>query len=868
MCFGSSQQTSTTTQSLDPGLRDRLYGVIDQGVAAAGMPYQPYDAPRIADFTGDQQAGMQAIRNAAGAGSGALQSGIDTAAGIAGSNMAGSLLQPGSYAAHGYDAVTGTANLANRGDIRNVSADQVQGQGLGSVNLNTYMDPYTQSVVDSTVGEINRSYDRTGQQGAANAALKGAFGGDRAAIENAENNRNRATAIGTATGNLMSSGFTNAQQQAQTDLGRQFQGQLANQNANLQAQTTNAGYDASTALANQQAQNQFGLANMSAQNAARQFTAGAQNQADQFNNQLNLQAQQANQQAGLTQANQRLSAAGLLGSLGTQQQGMGLASGNALMGIGAQQQGLDQQNLNLAYQDFTNQRDYPKTQIGWLGSVMNGSAASREGTTTSSAPGPSTVSQIGGLASTGLGLYGLARGAGLFNFADGGMVTEGLGAYADGGAVDWTTLPDDILQKAAQAGDISALREINRRRNPDRPGYRQPAGARDQPYQPGYNQGTILPSIKQGLAAAADTLSKPVGERAGLAPSLADLRGENPDYSGFSGAYPSQGELPAPPSGLDYALGTDNADDDIDVPVGGEVDETDADPQGLAGADRTPAPSVSPQDDVTQDIASEPPMGLAGEVPGDIPAGDGGPGRPAAAPAAAGQPTEGGGGGDATPGWAMPALQFGLNLLAQRGPNALSNIGAAGAQSLAQMQQQKRLDVQDRRQGNVEKRLDRQLALAEGRAKHQDAQDAALLGPKGELLRAQTDAAKALAAQRNTPDAGTTAMTTNINALVKLGVAKSPQEAFQLLNHSKENPYAKQKLIVDFSKALLEQNPELSPEEALRRSGALIGQGMGAAPGNNPSGFSSPADVKAAVAAGKLPRDQALQILRDNFGMK
>lgn len=59
-----------------------------------------------------------------------------------------------------------------------------------------------------------------------------------------------------------------------------------------------------------------------------------------------LQAQLANQQAGLAGNQQALAAAGLLGSLGAQQQQMGLQGAAALMGLGGLLQGHEQARLD------------------------------------------------------------------------------------------------------------------------------------------------------------------------------------------------------------------------------------------------------------------------------------------------------------------------------------------------------------------------------------------------------------------------------------------------------------------------------------------------------------------------------------------
>ncbi len=73
------------------------------------------------------------------------------------------------------------------------------------------------------------------------------------------------------------------------------------------------------------------------------------------------------------QAMNRVGAAGAqLNQLGESQFNTGLAGAAALEGIGGEQQGQNQKNLDLAYGDFQNQLNYPKDQLNWMNSVING----------------------------------------------------------------------------------------------------------------------------------------------------------------------------------------------------------------------------------------------------------------------------------------------------------------------------------------------------------------------------------------------------------------------------------------------------------------------------------------------------------------
>ena len=236
--------------------------------------------------------------------------------------------------------------------------------------------------------------------------------------------------------------------------------QLANQAAFQQTSLANAGYTQQANLANQAALNQagqFGAANQQAANLANQqisqqanlASQQAYNQALQFgatqaqaaqvaNQAANLQAAQANQnvqyQTGVqnlqallaTQQQQeaaRQAAAGInlqgaqfgtttglqagtqLANLGTAQQAAELNRIQALAAAGEQQQALQQQQLSTAYQNYLEQRDWEKNQLGYLSGLIRGTPFSTTSTQSATASAPSTSSQ---LLSAGLGVAGLA----------------------------------------------------------------------------------------------------------------------------------------------------------------------------------------------------------------------------------------------------------------------------------------------------------------------------------------------------------------------------------------------------------------------------------------------------------------------------
>ena len=90
---------------------------------------------------------------------------------------------------------------------------------------------------------------------------------------------------------------------------------------------------------------------------------------------------------------------------------------------GGQQQQQAQKGLDIGYQDFLNQQNYPYKQLGFMSDLLRGLPLGQQSTQQIYQPPPSTMATLGGL---GMGAYGLSR------MAEGGQV-EG---YADGGDID------------------------------------------------------------------------------------------------------------------------------------------------------------------------------------------------------------------------------------------------------------------------------------------------------------------------------------------------------------------------------------------------------------------------------------------------
>lgn len=133
--------------------------------------------------------------------------------------------------------------------------------------------------------------------------------------------------------------------------------------------------------------------------------------ADIAQNDLSRQAQLAgtagnlgqNQQQALLSAGTNLANLGqTYGNIAEQQQRMGTTGLAALQSAGQQQQALNQQNLDVAYQDFLKQQANPQTQLnaltgtlqGVAGAVPKGQMSSGIEAVNSGSTGPSTIATI------------------------------------------------------------------------------------------------------------------------------------------------------------------------------------------------------------------------------------------------------------------------------------------------------------------------------------------------------------------------------------------------------------------------------------------------------------------------------------------
>ncbi len=192
---GGSQPTNTTqtTTTIPEYAKPYMERTLGKAEALSESPYQAYGGQRVSEFSPLQQ---QAFQGAANLGP-TQQLGVGT-------------------------------QLAGLGGLGALGAGQNYAmQATNPYAMQAYMSPYIQNALDPQMREAERSSAIQGQQNQAMAAQRGAFGGSRTAIVEAERQRNLAQQQGDIYGRGMQSAFEQARQAQQfgSTLGLQGYGQ-------------------------------------------------------------------------------------------------------------------------------------------------------------------------------------------------------------------------------------------------------------------------------------------------------------------------------------------------------------------------------------------------------------------------------------------------------------------------------------------------------------------------------------------------------------------------------------------------------------------------------------------------------------------
>lgn len=357
MAKGGGPQTSTVHQSSLPEYAEPFYtDLMERGSHESYRPYQPYGGPRLTGISPDTEYGLGMTSQYANSGYGYLPYGADL-----GMETGERALEYGSYDPQQFYAAT----VGEGGGPFGWSG--VQHQNFDSSVADRYMSPYMEDVIDLAMKDVAQNTLEEQLYRDSEAANAGAFGGSRAAVQ-------KQMALGQAQDRMMElnvqgrqAAFENAQNQFNQDRGAWMNAQRANQEAQLRS-----------ALANQG----IGLEAQQLGEQSRQFGA-------------NL---------GMEGLNVAQRSAGLMADMQGQLEKMQLDRIKAQLGIGQTREDYLQEQLDMAYNDFVNQRDHERMNLQFLSSLLQGVpiSANQDITTSSSGGGnplAGGIGTLGGLAS-------------------------------------------------------------------------------------------------------------------------------------------------------------------------------------------------------------------------------------------------------------------------------------------------------------------------------------------------------------------------------------------------------------------------------------------------------------------------------------
>jgi hypothetical protein len=262
-----------------------------------------------------------------------------------------------------------------------VNAQQAALSTLGGMNLQPYMNPYTQDVINKTLPIMNQSLaqQQNALQNQANQAS--AFGGSRQGITQGVLGAQGALSEAQMAAQLNAANFAQAQQAGEFDVGQantmgQFNANQMNQvgmfneNQLNQVGMYNAGQANQVGMYNAGQQNQVGMYNQGQANAMNQFNAGQANQMGEFNAGAQNTAAYQNQMAALQQEQLNNAASAGLGTLGSQQMQNNIANYGMLTSAGGFEQQQAQNQINAQMAKFQQAFNYPQQQLGMMESSL------------------------------------------------------------------------------------------------------------------------------------------------------------------------------------------------------------------------------------------------------------------------------------------------------------------------------------------------------------------------------------------------------------------------------------------------------------------------------------------------------------------
>lgn len=384
---GSSAPTEQTVYSTDlPEYVEPYFKrLLQRGEAESLQGYTPYGGQRLAYFSPDELTSQAMTRGFATAGT--PQQFTDASARFSGTQAYGTpQYQAGSFDP-GYQARTrDSAYRAGDagGPFRTLGYED---------NLQRFMSPYQQNVIDVEKREARRQSDIMSKGIGDAATAQGGLGGYREAIQQAERERNLSQQLGDIQTKGSQAAFQSAQQQLAAERAAQLQEAkfgLEQFGVGQQAQQTQEKLMQSALQAGEQARQKaaaLGLTAQQQEEAARQQQEKFTQSAYDLSNRYNLAAAKGLMGAGQTISQDALSRIA------------------ALQGIGEQQRALEQASRDIGYEDFMRQQGFAQSQLGFLSNLLRGVPVQPQQRVSTFQQQPGLFQTAVGAGLSGLGLY-------------------------------------------------------------------------------------------------------------------------------------------------------------------------------------------------------------------------------------------------------------------------------------------------------------------------------------------------------------------------------------------------------------------------------------------------------------------------------
>lgn len=390
--------SSSTQVQLPEWYTQYTTDMLGRAQAAANLPYAQYTGPRIAGFTPTEQAGFEATKSAATAyqpflqqaGSALGQAGGTTGLGAAGADFATAAGMRGAAAAQplftqaaGMSAAQAAQPFLTQGITPIQQAGQASAltaaQPYMSAAARTfpqaaqeYMSPYIQNVVaqigEQGVRQLQEKYlPAVGQEFIGAGQFSVGPGSTRMGEFGARALRDVQEAVLAEQAKALQAGYGQAADIYGRDVARLAD--LAGTAGQLSTADYNRMLESGARIADIGAK----VGQLTGDDASRLAEIGRATGT--------LTAQDAANLARIAESKGQLAqgdAAALrdlatkYSMLGETSQTLGLTGAQAITGVGAKERAMQQANLDLAYQDFLKQEQYPKEQIQFLSNVLKG----------------------------------------------------------------------------------------------------------------------------------------------------------------------------------------------------------------------------------------------------------------------------------------------------------------------------------------------------------------------------------------------------------------------------------------------------------------------------------------------------------------